>query len=357
MILLDTLRQQITLPRWIQGLSFAISELRCVARALLKFGNTGVMQPEAYQAMVRLFCRTRGYSNDFFHSILRFKYPPKTIKLTSQLLNEINFAGLQSVTKSLKREGYFVFKSHIPDRLCDPILDFARQTPANLRHSKLSLSETALYDENTQAKADQYFFPENLVLQCPAVLEILSDPGFILTAQKYLGCEPVLDIVSLAWNAPYSRTINDHLGQRYHFDMDRIKWIKFFIFITGLSNDNGCHYFIRGTHRSGTQPKALLERGYARIEDQEIFSHYSSSQEIRFFGPRGMILAEDTRGFHKGAPALNSPRLLLEFEFCDSLFGGQYQQTALKLQKGSGLCHLVQKFPRVFSKFDISMGA
>lgn len=353
MIRLETIRQQISSPKFVRDLIFGLSELRFILRELLQFKKTGVTHPEAHQAMVRLFCRTRGYSNDLIHSIIRWWHPSRSAKLTSELLREINGSGLKTVTRDLRKRGYFVFNSRIPDHLGDKILDFARRTPANLRHHKLLPNETARYDEKTKPQADQYFFPEKLVLECPSVLEILSDPGFVLTAQKYLGCQPVLDVVSLAWNAPYSRMTNDHLGQRYHFDMDRIKWIKFFIFLTDLSTDNGCHYFIRGTHLAGAQPKSLLERGYARIQDDELFSYYLRSDEVLFSGPRGMILAEDTRGFHKGAPALNSPRLLLEFEFCDSLFGGKYERAPLKIPKSSALHSLVDQFPRVFSKFDV----
>jgi hypothetical protein len=38
-------------------------------------------------------------------------------------------------------------------------------------------------------------------------------------------------------------------------------------------------------------------------------------------GPRGTILAEDTRGLHKGKPVAKGDRLVLEFEFSSSMFG------------------------------------
>jgi hypothetical protein len=103
--------------------------------------------------------------------------------------------------------------------------------------------------------------------------------------------------------------------------MDRIRWIKFFVYLTDVGPDNGPHCFVAGSHKTGGIPNTFLDRGYVRIPDDEIHAAYPNERLIEFTGPRGTIIAEDTRGLHKGRPVVAGHRLMLEFEFSNSLFG------------------------------------
>ena len=46
--------------------------------------------------------------------------------------------------------------------------------------------------------------------------------------------------------------------------------------------------------------KDLLEQGYARQTDEVIYQLYGKDKEVEFTGVRGTIIAEDSKGYHKG---------------------------------------------------------
>jgi hypothetical protein len=72
---------------------------------------------------------------------------------------------------------------------------------------------------------------------------------------------------------------------------------------------------------------------------------------LEFHGPRGTIIAEDTRGFHKGKPIEGGDRLVLEFDFCDSLFGGGYDQPLIPANCLFALKRAVNHYPGIYRKF------
>ena len=49
--------------------------------------------------------------------------------------------------------------------------------------------------------------------------------------------------MSLAISAK-SDKVDEHAAQMFHFDMDRPKWLKFFIYINDVNEKNGPHFFI-----------------------------------------------------------------------------------------------------------------
>ena len=74
---------------------------------------------------------------------------------------------------------------------------------------------------------------------------------------------------------------------------------------------------------TGKTPQNFLSKGYARLTDAEVSANFSPNALIEFVCGRGTIIAEDTRGLHKGKPVLKDDRLMFEFEFSNSLFGAE----------------------------------
>jgi ectoine hydroxylase-related dioxygenase (phytanoyl-CoA dioxygenase family) len=132
----------------------------------------------------------------------------------------------------------------------------------------------------------------------------------------------VLDTVNMWWTTAFGTRPDSSAAQLWHFDMDRLRWIKFFVYLTDVTLESGPHCFVAGSHRTGGIPQDLRDLGYARITDDVVDRHYPREAIKEFVAPRGSILAEDTRGLHKGKPAIKGDRLMLEFEFSNSLFGG-----------------------------------
>ena len=88
-----------------------------------------------------------------------------------------------------------------------------------------------------------------------------------------------------------------------------------------------------------------------RLTDAEVESYYDRKDKIEFVALRGTIIAEDTRGLHKGKHVERDDRLILQVQFSNSLFGGYYP----KAQMGKELCQeLVMakgKYPELYSTY------
>jgi hypothetical protein len=181
----------------------------------------------------------------------------------------------------------------------------------------------------------------------------MADPVIINAAQAYLRSEPIGDMVSMWWSTAFGGKADSEAAQLFHFDMDRIKWIKVFIYLTDVTPDNGPHYFVEGSHRTGAIPKALLKKGYTRHQDEDIASHFAMEKILEFCAPRGTILIEDTRGLHKGQHIKHGHRLMLQFQFSNSRFGAKIPKAVIPGKAESALDRMARRYPRMSSGFDI----
>ena len=119
-----------------------------------------------------------------------------------------------------------------------------------------------------------------------------------------------------------SKKADSEAAQMFHFDLDRIKWLKFFIYLTDVNINSGPHVYVSGTHKPFSKPYKFMLRGYKRILDEEINNSYEQSRINTICGDKGTIIIGDTSCYHKGLPPLNGNRLIFEFELSNSSFGG-----------------------------------
>jgi hypothetical protein len=213
-------------------------------------------------------------------------------------------------------------------------------------------TEMVLYDRNRPLGV-RYDFREQDLIDHPDVQQLMSDLSLLAVAQEYLGSAPVLDIVAMWWHTAFSASADKAAAQLYHFDMDRVKWLKFFFYLTDVTPETGPHCFVAGSHRRGKTPRALLKKGYARLTDGEVRSFFNDADLIEFTGPKGTIIAEDTRGLHKGKHVTRGHRLMFELEFTNSLFGGALPEVRFGATPSQSLAALIERYPRVYELFSL----
>ena len=107
--------------------------------------------------------------------------------------------------------------------------------------------------------------------------------------------------------------------------MNRIGFIKFFIYLTDVDSETGPHCVVRNPHRR--KPRALL--GDRRFSDEEVLKHYPAEDLVELTGEAGTIIAVDTRALHKAKVLERSDRLMFQFEFANSMFGAPYDKLDL----------------------------
>ncbi len=149
------------------------------------------------------------------------------------------------------------------------------------------------------------------------------------------------------WSTAFSKEASSRAAQLYHFDMDRFKFIKFYFYLTDVTSATGPHCYIRGTH--AYMPEKLWKDG--RILDREIDQEIKEEDKVEIVGSKGSIIAVDTRGLHKGKPLLEGERLILQFEFTNSLFGAPYQNIDITNKIDSKYLKIFKSYPYTFQRF------
>ena len=180
-----------------------------------------------------------------------------------------------------------------------------------------------LYDPE-KPTAEIYRFDRQDLVNDPEIQKLMMDPVLINVARNYLGSEPIFDFPALWWTSAFNKAASHEAAQLYHFDLDRVKWLKIFFYINGVSPDNGPHCYIKGSHRAGNKPAELLKRGYARIPDSDLKKFYKEEDFIELSAEAGAVFAGDTKCWHKGKPLKKGHRLAMEFEYTSSMFVSNY---------------------------------
>jgi hypothetical protein len=335
-----------------RALGIVSSSLRLAAGSLA-FAATGRTPPSAYQHMIRLFTLTGGRSNDLASRWLSALHPPKPVPAASGVLGDLSGGKMAELDAQLRRDGYVLFPAALPPALCDRLLEFAMTQPCKRRQmdGETAPATEAVYDRVKPTGVVYDFHPQALIHN-PDIQSLMQDASILGLAQSYLAAQPVLDTVNLWWTAAQGARPDSSAAQLWHFDMDRLRWIKFFVYLTDVGPHSGPHCFVRASHGTDGIPRELLDRGYVRLSDADVARLYPADAVRRFTAPRGSIIAEDTRGLHKGEPVLGGDRLMLEFEFSNSLFGGApWYQAKLTQFRDAEFKAFVLGNRRVFSRW------
>ena len=223
-----------------------------------------------------------------------------------------------AAVNGLHRDGFYVF-DHVVDRgLIDSMRDHAQEVPAAPRGA---VADPAPYPRESPAMG-RYDIEEQEVLLSAEMQEFVTDPLMATIARDYLEQPVVMDEVACWWTTTRNAEDADLNAQLFHQDRDRLSFLKFFIYLTDVTQETGPHVYLRGSHRR--IPNSLRFDG--RVTDESV-KRAGLWHEVReLTGPAGTLMAVDTIGLHKGKTPISGDRLALENEFSTSLFGTAYEQ-------------------------------
>ncbi len=232
-----------------------------VTRGLVSYMLYKQTPVSAFYSMRALFCMTNGRSNDWLSRLIGIFKSPYRFSNTKGILGEMTDDKRSRIAATLRERGYYVFENRLPGELCDRLLQFATSHTCKIRPmdgDKLGKPVDAVYHRDAP-RAVRYDFDTQDLLNNPDVQKVIADLSFAAVSQDYLGARPVLDVLSMWWHTSFSDKPDMAAAQYYHFDMDRPKWLKFFIYLTDVESTNGPHTFVAGSHRTGAIPPSLLE--------------------------------------------------------------------------------------------------
>jgi hypothetical protein len=331
--------------------------LRSLYRGWRHFAASGETPADAYQSMVSLHCRSNGLTTDILAEIVRRFRRPLPLDPCEGVLGTMSDEGRMAAMARLRNDGFVILDATLPTSVCIELKRFAETTPAELDSESGNASETAIYDRSAP-RARRYQFSEPALIALPAVQRLMGDQSLLAFSQSYFGAAPIFDFATMWWSTTFSSEPGSTAAQLFHFDFDRIKWLKWFFYLTDVTEERGPHCYVRGSHRRGiSQAAPLLARGYARLTDKEVVDAFGSESIASIVGRAGTIIAVDTRGFHKGVVPLRGDRLVLQFQFATSDFGGHVPRTPLGPPIIPELQEMLEKHPSIFRRYLAGGGA
>jgi hypothetical protein len=336
---------------WLRWGLRAPLDAREVARAVDAFRRGEPVADRAYQAFIRLFCLTGGWSNDRVSRQLAAAPPPIDVPVGGGLLAVRDAAAVDAAVSKLRRDGWLMREAAVPQDVCDRLEAFARSAPAQVRGTDI----VAPYGRGGGPGVRHDLSPE-AVINHPDAQALMADRSLIAVAAAYLGAQPMADVTSMWWHTDFSHEPDADAAQFWHFDMDRPRWLKVFVYLTDVGPDSGPHCFVEGSHRNGGIPWRLRRRGYARLDDAEVDAAYPKSRQRVFVAPRGTLVVEDTRGLHKGLPVQRGERLMFQTQFSNSLFGARYPQYRLARPAHPDVESWLARAPALFAAFTAQEG-
>jgi hypothetical protein len=299
----------------------ALGASRSVGQYLVR----GEADATSWRACLDLHCRTNGRSTEILNSVMQKLRPePAPIRPFDSLLGNFHPERVGAIADQIRRDGYYVFETRVPDAICDEIATAARSIKARVGRDPDGQPRMAAFDpENPVERV--YDILETDSWQIPAYQRIIADPVFVNVSQAYLGAASALKQVNLWWSSAIGGAPDkdhDHAAQMFHFDYDPApRWLKFFVYVTDVTEENGPHTYVRGSHRLRQEKlREIMARGYVRISDPEIAGVFGRDNVVELAGPKGTVLAVDTMGFHKGKPPISGYRLLAQLEYASPLF-------------------------------------
>jgi hypothetical protein len=316
------------------------------AIGVLAFAVTKRTPRMAFGSLRRLFVATDGRLNDFAGRMSARVHPPVRLGAVHGVLGDLDEGAIDALAQNIERNGYYVFEARLDDGVCQKIVEFAKRTSATLIPAPVGGPTQSTYDPNAPL-APRYEFEERRIFELPELQELATDETFMAIAQAYLRCRPVNDLVAVWWSPAFGSRASSEAAQLFHFDMDRLKFVKFFVYLTDVDESHGPHVYVSSSHLR--KPKAVRRDG--RISDDEIIQAYGQEGIIEITGQRGTVLAVDTRGFHKGKAPESGDRLLFQVEYTNSLFGAPYNRVAIDGTWSERALAQIQRHQAVFQRF------
>ena len=230
------------------------------------------------------------------------------------------FSGVDvgAFSQSLVRDGV-ALGLQLPQRTIEAINAFAatRQCFSRDRQDRgfLPGDVAAANRERPRDVIAAYYF--EAVEECAAISALRDDPTVRAIAAAYLGRSATWNRTRLWWSFPADRVSDAALHaasqDKFHFDMNGWRTLKFFFYLTPVTESSGPHRCIIGTHaRRPLRHQLTLTVGQPT---DELERTYGRERFMTITGDAGAGFAEDPYLFHTGSLCRDRPRLVLEIEF------------------------------------------
>jgi hypothetical protein len=244
----------------------------------------------------------------------------------SEYLGDFTEAEITQIANDVDEKGYHVCANLLPKDKLAAIKDNLRERIFSNRVTGRKITGDQAEKNNGKHTGVYWLDKEDELARDKLFQEIAFDPAILAIAQKALGAPPVHVQTYAWWTFPPKAIkekgmarIEDKNAQRFHQDLEFITFIKVFIYLTDVGEENGPHVYVEGS-ANNYEEKLVTEKLSERILDADIIKAFGEDKIKHITGPAGQIAFVNTRGYHKGEPPAEGCRLLLQLEYASSLY-------------------------------------
>jgi hypothetical protein len=138
---------------------------------------------------------------------------------------------------------------------------------------------------------------------CRPLLDLANSPLILDAVTRVLGARPTIGWFQSWWTLGENHVPGRaHYDDIYHRDVDDLRFVKLFVYLTDTEVDNGAHSFVRGSHRS----TKLTRRG--PISDEQVRDSFPAGDILTITGKAGTVFLENTWGIHRPLQATRGRR-------------------------------------------------
>jgi hypothetical protein len=220
------------------------------------------------------------------------------------LSNAVDFTKQEDhILSDLNQDGYSV-GINLTKEACKRIDEYCRRQEFLANKTKKIVSF-----DNFELDESYIYRRINPHLDCEIISSITKDARILKIVKAYLGVQPILHNTQIWYSYPPKNQLENINNPDYgfHYDIDDVKFVKLFFYLTDVDESSGAHMAIPGTHRDFSIRKKLNRRIRG-----EIPAVYRS--EHIFIGETGTGFVEDTNIYHKGSMP-QKPRLIMQIEY------------------------------------------
>ncbi len=278
--------------------------------------------------------------------------PKKEIHSPFYEIFPMNSSEIEGVRINLETKGFHVFDSLLSAEVCDHLVNGIESVTF---HTKKSTKKIKGISKDTVGKINgntAWATNQQDILSIEEVQKIAFDENLLNLVGSFLGSEPILCQTNCWWSVANSthRSNLSTNAQLFHQDTEYLKFVKVFIYLTDVNDNNGPHQYVQGTSKIAQSKLGEDYKPSNRVEDNKVAEIFGVDNILTFTGKRGSVIIEDTFGLHKGTPVVEDSRLLLQLEYCNSLYFHSgysfgFENLEPEVEK------LAETNPRIFSNF------
>lgn len=249
--------------------------------------------------------------------------------------------------QSLDNKGVLIFKKIFSKKNINLLLNkLNNKKMYNKLNGKLIYNNIDIFKNNNNV---WWLNNPNEIYQFDFIQQLITNSYILKLIQKYLRSTPIF-FSSNFWVSYPGKTENTQI---FHQDFDDIKFLKIFIYLNDVNEENGPHFYVQSSLNNIIN-KNNLPSDYklsGRIND----NFFNKKDILKITGNEGTIILEDTKGFHKGSNVKSGRRYILQLLFgVSNIFKLKYPNyEKIKLDKNlsSILYEAKEKYPFIYQNF------